>query len=198
MAIKSDQGIRELKRTSGLTTPEKAVLSELHEHAGGTGECWPSVATICDGTGYSDRTIHKAIRQLEAKGLIAIQTRKAKSHLYQIRYPAIDRGCSPLEYNKPRPPQAAPRGLGEAEKIAIAAQSPEGIEKLAAFYQTSTTQVMIAIQRTRRRQPANFGAYLRRVLLENQRTPTLLEGRRETIMAARAELRALEAKGAVA
>ena len=65
-----------------LRAPEKPVLVALAEHVGGAGrECWPSLALM---TGYSERTVRRALRALEAAGLVRIKRRPGRPALYSL------------------------------------------------------------------------------------------------------------------
>ncbi|WP_419650474.1 helix-turn-helix transcriptional regulator, partial [Thiolapillus sp.] len=65
-----------------LRAPEKPVLVALAEHVGGAGrECWPSLALM---TGYSERTVRRALRALEAAGLVRIERRPGRPALYSL------------------------------------------------------------------------------------------------------------------
>jgi pyocin large subunit-like protein len=51
----------------------KLVLIGLanHAHPDGTAEAWPAVATLASYSGVSERTVQRALRELEAIGLIS-------------------------------------------------------------------------------------------------------------------------------
>jgi DNA-binding transcriptional ArsR family regulator len=55
----------------GLGGPAAAVLRDLADRANSEAMCWPSVAKIAEATGYSRRTVQRALRRLEADKLIA-------------------------------------------------------------------------------------------------------------------------------
>uniref|UniRef100_UPI003AF62E4A helix-turn-helix domain-containing protein n=1 Tax=Thiolapillus sp. TaxID=2017437 RepID=UPI003AF62E4A len=68
-----------------LRAPEKPVLVALAEHVGGAGrECWPSLARLALMTGYSERTVRRALRALEAAGLVRIERRPGRPALYSL------------------------------------------------------------------------------------------------------------------
>lgn len=53
----------------------RAVLMALADRSDKSGVSWPSQATIGDDTGFTDRAVRKAMKQLEADGLIKRQKR---------------------------------------------------------------------------------------------------------------------------
>ena len=60
-----------LIQTSPFTLPETAVLSAIFSHADyNTGECWPSISTLCDHSKVSKSTVHRALNTLEARGVV--------------------------------------------------------------------------------------------------------------------------------
>lgn len=64
---------------SGLEAPAKPVLTALAwHHNGDTGRCFPSYETLADDTGYSVRTVIRAVKRLAALGLITVTERKVK------------------------------------------------------------------------------------------------------------------------
>lgn len=63
-----------------LTPPAAATLVALaHCHNQETGRCDPSLATLCALTLLSERTVRRALRHLEAAGLIATTHRTAQT-----------------------------------------------------------------------------------------------------------------------
>jgi hypothetical protein len=62
----------------------KSVLMSLADNANDQGVCWPSIATICTRTCYTERTVQGAIRWLAEKGLIEVEIRPGRSTLYRV------------------------------------------------------------------------------------------------------------------
>jgi len=59
-----------------LTSTEKIVFTALKKYAGPKDECFPSLKTLSDVTGYCKRTIQKILKALEEKCVISIKQRK--------------------------------------------------------------------------------------------------------------------------
>ena len=53
--------------------PTKAVLIALAEHADEQGGCWPSIARLVLFSGFKERAVRNAIRDLEKSGLVRTQ-----------------------------------------------------------------------------------------------------------------------------
>ena len=62
----------------------KSVLMSLADNANDQGVCWPSIATICTRTCYTERTVQGAIRWLAEKGLIEVEIRPGHSTIYHV------------------------------------------------------------------------------------------------------------------
>lgn len=58
-----------------LPPAEKAVLISLADQANDDGECWPSVPTMSRRTCLGERTVQRALRELEDKGLLRVFVR---------------------------------------------------------------------------------------------------------------------------
>lgn len=64
------------------------VLAHLWRRAGSKCECWPSVASIGALCGIrKPDTVHKALNELEAAGLMARESRAGVSNLYRLLIP---------------------------------------------------------------------------------------------------------------
>lgn len=72
-----------IERAAGKVTPAAALtlLALAHAHNQETGRCDPSLKTIEAKTGLSERTIRRALRQLEAARLIATTHRTVRTGL---------------------------------------------------------------------------------------------------------------------
>jgi hypothetical protein len=63
-------------RTSeGLSPTERAVYYAYAYHANREGKAWPSVATLCQDTGYGQACVRRTIRSLVDKGRIRVTQR---------------------------------------------------------------------------------------------------------------------------
>jgi hypothetical protein len=69
-----------------LTLPatEKLVLLCLADFADDAGVCWPSVETIVERTGLSDRCVREQLKRLELSGFICRDRRVGQSAMYQM------------------------------------------------------------------------------------------------------------------
>jgi len=64
-------------RTAATLSPAaRHLLRAIVDYCNDAGTCWPSVATLADDTGISDRHIRRLLRELETGGWIAISARK--------------------------------------------------------------------------------------------------------------------------
>lgn len=88
--------------------PAKAVLIVLADHADQDGSSWPSVERQCFRSGFSERTVRMALRQLEQEGKIRSQIGVGRGHV--SRYQVL--------YNQDEQPEAASkRPNGAEEKV---------------------------------------------------------------------------------
>lgn len=76
-----DPQVRALK--NGYAT---AVYECLAAHVNPNGECWPSLATICEHVGWSKPTVIKAIKALTDAGLVTVETQRSKGLVLGNRY----------------------------------------------------------------------------------------------------------------
>ena len=76
---------RDWAYSQALAAPAKPVLVALAEHVSGEGRaCWPSVSRLARMTGYAERTVRRALRALEAAGLVRIERRPGRPALYSL------------------------------------------------------------------------------------------------------------------
>ena len=76
---------RDWAYSQALAAPAKFVLVALAEHVSGEGRaCWPSVSRLARMTGYAERTVRRALRALEAAGLVRIKRRPGRPALYSL------------------------------------------------------------------------------------------------------------------
>lgn len=82
----------------------KAVLISLADNANDQGECFPSIARICERTCLSERAVQEAIGWLERRGALSRSMQAGRSTVYTLR---------PAGYQTPAsgapPQQAHPR-----------------------------------------------------------------------------------------
>lgn len=67
-----------------MAPTEKAVLISLADQANDAGVCWPSVASLCERTCLGARTVQRALRELEAAGLLWCAVAAMKSNKYTL------------------------------------------------------------------------------------------------------------------
>lgn len=67
-----------------LQPTEKAVLMSLADQANDAGVCWPSVGSLCERTCLGERTVQRALRALEAAGLLVCAVGAMKSNRYTL------------------------------------------------------------------------------------------------------------------
>ncbi|WP_419600873.1 helix-turn-helix domain-containing protein [Thiolapillus sp.] len=76
---------RDWAYSQALAAPAKFVLVALAEHVSGEGRaCWHSVSRLARMTGYAERTVRRALRALEAAGLVRIERRPGRPALYSL------------------------------------------------------------------------------------------------------------------
>lgn len=90
----------------------KAVLISLADNANDQGECWPSIPTICERTCFSERAVHRAIRELEADGLLSADRSNGRHTRYCITV------GTPANLAEP-PQQVRPRISGTTASAAV-------------------------------------------------------------------------------
>lgn len=82
----------------GLSCQEKAVLvslvSHLNSKRNGT-EVWPSLDRLARLAGLGERTVRRAMRQLEQLGIIKTRTDTGRSNVYSIHVEVIHRLAYP-------------------------------------------------------------------------------------------------------
>jgi len=78
-------------RRTAATPPERFVLLTLGNCANAeTGQCNPSIATLCALTGYSRATVQRALNQLEDCGAITITRRRRQTSQYVLHPTALE------------------------------------------------------------------------------------------------------------
>jgi hypothetical protein len=71
-------------RRRGLTASERVVLIFLADKANSALVCWPGLELIAEETELAERTVHKAVHALAAKGLIRIEAKHRQVNHYHI------------------------------------------------------------------------------------------------------------------
>ena len=92
-----------------MTPTQKLVLLALADNCNDMGECYPSILTICEKSGLSERGVQGAISEMEKMGLVNRFMRKGRSTLYTIT-PA---GYAPPQEVHPTPAPRAPITVNE-------------------------------------------------------------------------------------
>lgn len=92
-------------RAPQVTSTEKFVIMALNEHADADGgNCFPSTTTLAEETILTRQTVSKALRSLEAKGLIKVMPRFKNNAQVSNNYKLIyEKMLSPCKRNL-RPP----------------------------------------------------------------------------------------------
>lgn len=67
-----------------LPPTQKLVLIALADQANDKGECWPGATSISKRTGLSDRTIRRAMRDLEDAGYLRTRFRSGHSSMFTV------------------------------------------------------------------------------------------------------------------
>lgn len=65
-----------IMRSPSISGTAKALYSLLATYADAEGVCWPSIAVLAEGLGSSESTIHRALGELQDKGVIERTERK--------------------------------------------------------------------------------------------------------------------------
>lgn len=71
----------------------KAVLISLADNANDHGECWPSIAKICERTCLGKTAVIEAIKFLEATGLVLADRTNGRHSRYAIDLRALSQGA---------------------------------------------------------------------------------------------------------
>lgn len=132
---------------------QKAVLVSLADNANDHGECWPSVARICERTCFSERAVHRAIAWLEEHKVIQTDRANGRSTRFvitpeafqppQMRHPRISGTPAnaappppqmrqePPQMRHPTPANAAPRTVREPSRTVRGNRKAEasGVER---------------------------------------------------------------------
>ena len=116
----------------------KLVLIKLADNASDKGECFPSIAYIAEQCEISERSVQNHIKQLEADGLLKIESRKSesglnKSNIYYLNFS----GANPAPYGannsvsgaNPAPSGESPAPLDGANPAPITSHIIEPVKE---------------------------------------------------------------------
>ncbi|WIM94267.1 helix-turn-helix domain-containing protein [Actinoplanes oblitus] len=92
-----------LLASKDLGKTERAVLVTVAAHGNGMGDAFPSVATIADYVGVSERTVSRVLAKLVALGRLVARIRKGATTVYRLTVEAINRVVKPRQ-NEATPP----------------------------------------------------------------------------------------------
>ena len=119
MSIKLMSVVWELDLPPG----EKLVLLALADQANDEGtHCWPSVATIAKRSGQNERTVRRALRNLETKGHLTCNERRGTStnyvvhpghHAPPVKLPPRTKTTQTPDTTPPHPGHHAPQTINE-------------------------------------------------------------------------------------
>lgn len=150
-----------------MSPAQKAVLISLADNANDQGCCWPSIATVCERTCLSERTVQASIKWLAEAKLISVHERLGRSSYYvitpanaappQMPHPASD-APPPPQMPHPTPANAAPRTVKEPSvepskkntKKSTATISADQICKDFPEMQTQTAIDYLAVRKAKR------------------------------------------------
>lgn len=65
------------------------MLVSLADQANDHGVCWPSIASLVRRTSLSERTVQRALRELEQAGFLRVETGAMKANRYTINVEAV-------------------------------------------------------------------------------------------------------------
>lgn len=71
-----------------MSPTQKSVLVSLADQANDSGLCWPSIDTICRRTCLGERTVQRALHELQEVGLVQRILRQGHSTHYLVTTPA--------------------------------------------------------------------------------------------------------------
>ena len=85
------RAIRDMPLDKSAKTVAYALASRMNR----AGCCWPGKARLAADTGYSVRTMDRAVRRLEQAGLVDVRRRPPAPNLYTARLPRHHDGVTP-------------------------------------------------------------------------------------------------------
>lgn len=141
-----------------LPSSEKFVLLALADNANDEGECWPSIQTIARKTNLSERTVQRAIIDLEERRLVHTSPRYGRSTKYFItpamvspRQGVTPESVSPHPRQGVTPPPSPCRGGGDmVSPITI---NEPSIEPSRNPHRAGEDQIRLAIKAIKAKYP---------------------------------------------
>jgi hypothetical protein len=104
-----------------LPPGEKLVLLALADQANDEGrQCWPAVSTIARKSGQGERTVRRALSDLESKGHLTRQHRDGSSTQYHVH---------PCQIGTPANPAPLPKTTKTPAKLAPKPSIPTKVQK---------------------------------------------------------------------
>ena len=88
------RAIREVCVILDLPKIERVVFKELVEHVGWDVTkdnhlvCWPSIPKLVEATAYDRKSVMRAIKGLEGRGVLQVTRRHREPNVYEIHVPA--------------------------------------------------------------------------------------------------------------
>lgn len=112
----------------GLSCAERMVIVALARHVDAYGYCWPSLRRLAGCAGLGERRTWQAIKTLEGRGLIAVESLNGRVNTYRIAAAAVEEFAGA----EPKPETVAQRArVAEAENIGGAAPKPATVAQRA-------------------------------------------------------------------
>ncbi|MEP0773481.1 MAG: helix-turn-helix domain-containing protein [Acidobacteriota bacterium] len=104
------------------------VIVALARHVDAYGYCWPSLRRLAGCAGLGERRTWQAIKTLEGRGLIAVESFNGRVNTYRIEAAAVEEFAGA----EPKPATVAQRArVAEAENIGGAAPKPATVAQRA-------------------------------------------------------------------
>lgn len=105
LSIKIIEAVRALT----LSSTDKLVLLVLASYADiDHGRCWPSIATLCQGTGLAKRAVNNSLKRLKEAGHVEVIHRHRHSNIFTVHH--VHPGVHHMHPTPaPRAPMGAPR-----------------------------------------------------------------------------------------
>ena len=75
--------------SSRLPTMERFVLLAISDHLGSKQNCWPSADRLALRTGANRRTVLRALKRLEDRGVIKVTRSTGRANRYRIDWEAV-------------------------------------------------------------------------------------------------------------
>jgi predicted transcriptional regulator len=95
-------------RASGLTSTQRHVLNAFALRCDDVGDCWASIITLADDTGFSERAVRVSVRALEEVHILTPTTVPGRSTTWRLNPDAILPRAEPRQ-RIPSPRQRVPK-----------------------------------------------------------------------------------------